>query len=198
MGRRMPSPNSCHQTSRSEWRRAGIVCAASFSAHQVARRYVLHEPYTVAGAKELKTVTVHRCSIDGENNGGATPHTDDPRRCHICGQMHMVAAHREQANAQDRLEIACNGAMVQRGRWLHRSKLEINRHTVTLLRSNTGAALVEREALLVVASNNLLKLGAGDRKAMPGTGLKQIRNVHPATRLKLQSDPLGLVAQVLA
>ena len=33
---------------------------------------------------------------------------------------------------------------------------------------------------------------------MPCTGLQQIRNVHPATGLKLKSDPLGLVAQVLA
>lgn len=180
------------------WRNKNTRTQASLGARQVARRHVLHEPHTVAGAKELKTVTVHRCSVDSENNGCATPRTDDPRRCHICGQMHMVAAHREQAIAQDSIEIARNTAVVQRGRRLHRSKLEINRDTVTLLRPNTGAALVEGEALLVVASNNLVQFGARERKAVLRARLEQIRNFYPATGLQLQADPLGLVAQVLA
>jgi hypothetical protein len=44
---------------------------------------VCHEPYTIAGAKELKTVTVHCCGIDSENNGCATPRTNDTCRRHI-------------------------------------------------------------------------------------------------------------------
>jgi hypothetical protein len=108
--------------------------------------------------------------------------------------MHMVTALREQTIAQDSRKIARNGAVVQRGRRLGGDKFEINRNTVALLRSNTGAALVEGEALLVVASYDFIELGAGERKAVPGTCLEQIRNVHPAAGLELKSQSLRLVA----
>ena len=57
-----------------------------------------------------------------------------------------------------------------------------------------GATLVEGEALLVVASYDFIELGAGERKAMPGTCLEQIANFHPAAGLELKSQPLRLVA----
>ncbi len=112
--------------------------------------------------------------------------------------MYMLPAHREQPIAQDGLKIARNGAVVQHGRRRGGGKFEINRNTVPLLRPNTGANVVEGEALLVVARHNLIKLGAGKRKAMPGTCLQQSVNLHPATGLKLQPNSFRLVTQVLA
>ncbi len=82
--------------------------------------------------------------------------------------MNMVAVHGKQAIAHDGIEIARNGAVVQHGRRLYGGKFQINKNAVALLRPDARAAFVEREALLVVACNNLVQFGAGERKAMPG------------------------------
>src|SRR5262249_14186202 len=113
---------------------------------------------------------MHRGRGDAKHNRPAMTSADGHGGNDVARQMHVMPLHLTQAGAQDRLDIAVPGAVIQLLRRLELFELEVHVDAVALVGADARAALVEGEALLVARGDDEVKIRARNADAVLLTG----------------------------
>src|SRR4051794_13979475 len=110
--------------------------------------------------------------------------------------MDVMASPALQTVAQDRLDASRARAMEQQIGRRRRREAEVDLDAVALVGADPRAGVVEAQAALVVARDDLAQIVGGDGEAVRRAGREQLVDRDPAAGLELQADTLRLVAQM--
>src|SRR6478752_1325981 len=95
--------------------------------------------------------------------------------------MNMMAGHFLKPIAENRLEVTLSRAVEQFSRWIDRNQLKINVGGMSLVSSDSGSGLVNRESLFVAFRHDLIELVAAEWHAHGTRCRKKVLDEHPAT-----------------
>lgn len=107
----------------------------------------------------------------------------------------MLSAARDEARCKDRIKVSACGTVEQYGRGLGGRQFQFDRNTVTLRRPDATPVAGQREALLVILRDDLVKSVARDPMSCLFQGAQQVIHLDPAAPAKCQPDQVRFMPE---
>ena len=136
---------------------------------------------------------MHAGRVDGQDDGLATPGTDDARGPRVGGQVDVAAPLPGQPLGEDARQEPLDRSVVEHGRRRGRGEPQVDRDGVALRGPDRPVAYLE--PALVRTGDDPLQQVRRDGAAVPGERVQQCADLDPAGAVELDAHRVGPVPQ---
>ena len=158
-------------------------------------RHVIGQPHAVLRDVERVPGVDHLGRTHDEDHVAAATTADLLRGLEIGREMDVMTLALDQALGADRVDKPIDRAVIEDRRWRRGRERELDLDRVALIGADARAVFGQREPLLVAGRDDLIELGARERRAVRGRGGEQRGHVGPACAIERNADALWFVTE---